>query len=667
MARDAARRLSVALRVGCALAAIAVVAIIAWTVPACYQGGGGTNPPTNTFYFPVGLGVSAGGHVLYAANSDFDLQWNGGTLQSYDLAAVRRDTLALIQANFGTSGGDASGLGNNVWLADGGGDAGPPPQTQVQWFPDCLGDAAILSNGSRIPLGEACAPPVDSTRYKQDSAIIGAFATQLELEPVFTFGYGTRVSIAGAGPTRMYIPVRGDATLTWADLTYDDPNTLPPNITDGGPAPSAFRIQCGQSPSDLICDGEHHTNITAPDNTRQETLPGQPFGLALTDDGTAITITAQTEPMTSLLLSGFSSPFGTGQIQGAVAGTDANVSEAASAASVDAASADAAVDLLDAGTGVSAGLPTINQPTMEFVLNGVPNAGDSLVPVPHDLDAPQPPCESLPPNSGISCVRPAFLETFHDAAEVDLLRYFSDDGSSLERPYLLREKAFDLTVNQQGTDSRGIVIDPSPRLACKLQAGGPSAPFAARQACAQIPARVFFANRTPPSLVVGEIGEPSASGDGSYDPDQLKLLTSVPALTGVSRVYLAPIISASGQLVLRVFLVNFDSSTIQIFDPNDPDLALVDTLYVGAGPFAMAFDPFTLDDVVASSLDPNAVVPELARDSSQPNVDLNRYRFAYIASFTNSYVQIIDLDARQPTFEQVVYNLGYPTPPKGTQ
>jgi hypothetical protein len=143
------------------------------------------------------------------------------------------------------------------------------------------------------------------------------------------------------------------------------------------------------------------------------------------------------------------------------------------------------------------------------------------------------------------------------------------------------------------------------------------------------------------------------------------MLTSVPLLTQPSRVYLAPIVGASGQLQLRVFVVNYESSTIQIIDPNDPDLALVDTLYVGAGPFAMAFDPFTLEDVVHSSLNIPPYGSELDPD---PNVaGLNRYRFAYVASFTDSYVQVIDLDARQPTFEAVVYNLGYPTPPKGTQ
>jgi hypothetical protein len=69
--------------------------------PACYPSGAeGTDPPTTTFYFPVGLAVSPGGNVLYVANSDFDLQWNGGTIQSYDLFRLRHDAAELIGANF---------------------------------------------------------------------------------------------------------------------------------------------------------------------------------------------------------------------------------------------------------------------------------------------------------------------------------------------------------------------------------------------------------------------------------------------------------------------------------------------------------------------------------------------------------------------------------------
>jgi DNA-binding beta-propeller fold protein YncE len=48
---------------------------------------------------------------------------------------------------------------------------------------------------------------------------------------------------------------------------------------------------------------------------------------------------------------------------------------------------------------------------------------------------------------------------------------------------------------------------------------------------------------------------------------------------------------------------------------------------------------------------------------------LPKYRYAYVASFTNSYVQVIDLDNfdSKSTFETVVYTLGTPTVPKGNQ
>src|ERR1700751_4634531 len=75
------------------------VVLAAWATPACYSSGNGSLPPISSFYFPTGLAVSRGGNVLYAVNSDFDLQWNGGTLQSYDLFLIRQDTAALVSAN----------------------------------------------------------------------------------------------------------------------------------------------------------------------------------------------------------------------------------------------------------------------------------------------------------------------------------------------------------------------------------------------------------------------------------------------------------------------------------------------------------------------------------------------------------------------------------------
>ena len=478
MARDVARRLPFGLRAGIFLA---VAAAAGGGAPACYSGGGGQAPPDNTFYFPVGLAVSGGGHVLYAVNSDFDLQWNGGTLQSYDLSAIRGDTAMLIQANFATSdlGADAATAGeSNKWLS-----ASTRPATFSPWEPGCLvtpppdsGAASTVlfnTNGSRVPVGEACAPPVVSTPYNKGSAVIGAFATDVQIEPV---------AATRPNPTRLFIRGRGDATVTWADVPFDDPN-------NASPGPGIYVIGCGQTGDNAPCDAAHHTGSTVtPADTRQVTLPGEPFGIALTEDGSAIAITQQTSTQTSLLLSGFSPAFSSVPLA-SMTPVDASFTtgpwrclptrapmraptRARTAPPQSMAPEGAQAKKVRSSSTTATVLPPPQAPSMQFVLDGVPNGGDGIVAVPHDPDGPVPPC---PPGAAPfpqRCVRPAFLETNHSTPEVDLLRYWDDDGSSLVRPYLVREASFALTVNQTGVDSRGIVADPSPRIECKLRAGG---------------------------------------------------------------------------------------------------------------------------------------------------------------------------------------------------
>jgi hypothetical protein len=302
---------------------------------------------------------------------------------------------------------------------------------------------------------------------------------------------------------------------------------------------------------------------------------------------------------------------------------------------------------------------------MQFVETDLPNGGDGLAFIPHDPDSSVPPCK-VPPIAGQVCVRPAFLETNHGTAEVDLLRYWNDmgsgpgDESSNYRPFIVREAPTPISTNFGGTDSRGIAIDPTQRLACKNMVSTP----AERTKCADLPARVFIANRTPPSLILGEVGGVAPMGK-NYDPDLLTLSGTppIPLPAGPSTVYVAPIVNPQGNYEVRVFIVNFDSSTISVYDPNNPNPALIVTISVGPGPFAMAFDPFLLNDVA----NPNFVVPPDTRPDPRTGTSpmLRRYRFAYVASFTQSYVQVIDLDQSQPTFESVVFTLGNPTPPKG--
>jgi hypothetical protein len=98
----------------------------------------------------------------------------------------------------------------------------------------------------------------------------------------------------------------------------------------------------------------------------------------------------------------------------------------------------------------------------------------------------------------------------------------------------------------------------------------------------------------------------------------------------------------------------------------------------------MAFDPMPPECVGIA--DPNSPAWK-ARDKSDPawapwrknacpippttpsTPNVGPYRFGYVANFTKSFVQLIDLDASTPsaqyTFQQVVFTLGNPTLPKG--
>ncbi len=461
-----------------------------------------------------------------------------------------------------------------------------------------------------MQLQQGCSPPVDSTKYVRDSAIVGAFATDLQL---------------ANGGTRLLSPISGNATVTWAEVPLDDPDVSPPEGSNASYPP--FSFDCGLR-EDSRCASDHAAgdDPNSPGNSRNITMPGEPYGMAQSQDGTVIAVTSETSTETSLLTTSQGSPR--------------------------------------------------NPPIMEFNLEGVPNGGVAIAAVPHDTNSVQR-CESpMPPKlrDEAPCIRQAFLQTSRYSNEVDLLRYFDDDesgadggtlpsGSSLYRPFLVKERAYTINANAYGSDFRGIAIDPTPRLRCELL------DQASPATCGKIPARVFIASRTPPSLVVGQIGLGS-DVDSSYDPDAFIVTGNIPLPAGPSKVYLAPVVvpdypgAGTAHYELRVFVVLFDSSGIAVINPDQvPPLSLdqVEFIATGPGPYALAFDPFDLSDV--------AVQKPVPADPRQPaNLALGRYRFAYVASFTQSYAQVVDLDAlatQYETYEKVVFNLGGPSYPKG--
>jgi hypothetical protein len=209
-----------------------------------------------------------------------------------------------------------------------------------------------------------------------------------------------------------------------------------------------------------------------------------------------------------------------------------------------------------------------------------------------------------------------------------------------------------------GFDVRSLVVDTSPRVACKAQVlpVGGSRTETDRQRdlrrCARMPARLYAAARNPATLVLAYIGKNTEPDDPAYDPDALTFVGAHPVASGLARLALAPVVDRLGLFSLRLFTVSFDTNIVEIHDPDT--LALESAIRVAQGPFALAFDPFDATGVATKRIAPRDV-------DGRP-----RYRFAYVASFTKSTVQLLDVDASTAngtTFGSVVFTLGKPGSP----
>src|SRR5262249_17944755 len=78
-----------------ATARLASVALLSLGLAGCFTSDEEQTPPRDSFDFPTGLAVSPGRHVLYVANSDFDLHYNGGTVLALNLDTLRKELLEL--------------------------------------------------------------------------------------------------------------------------------------------------------------------------------------------------------------------------------------------------------------------------------------------------------------------------------------------------------------------------------------------------------------------------------------------------------------------------------------------------------------------------------------------------------------------------------------------
>src|SRR5215471_11417722 len=111
-------------------ALLAAVGGLALANAGCFESNQGREPPLDRIYFPTGLALSPDGDRLYVANSDWDLQFNAGSVQAYDAARLRELLPRACNVDSDCAGpeeicdtpanadGAALGVGGTYWCMD---------------------------------------------------------------------------------------------------------------------------------------------------------------------------------------------------------------------------------------------------------------------------------------------------------------------------------------------------------------------------------------------------------------------------------------------------------------------------------------------------------------------------------------------------------------------
>ncbi len=249
----------------------------------CFKPDDGREPPLERIYFPTGLALSPDASRLYVGNSDWDLQFNAGSVQVYDAVRLRE-----LLPRYCNSDVECSGAGERCDLLPSV-DASGVGRAPTHWCVDATSGDPCAGLGFQSAAERSLSPglcgPLDNETSDLliGSVSVGAFATDLIY----------RDNPAGGG--RLFVPVRSDATLHWMDVAG----------TAGGGLPE---IDCGQGSSGE-CDSRHRRGDSHAERAPTgQPLPIEPFGVDATSDGTAIVVTHQTEGRVSLFVNDWEQP-----------------------------------------------------------------------------------------------------------------------------------------------------------------------------------------------------------------------------------------------------------------------------------------------------------------------------------------------------------------------
>lgn len=261
-------------------------ALLALSSSACFPPGDGIAPEESGIYFPIGLALDQSGRFLLLANSDFDLQFNAGVVQSLDLQRLEEVTPRVCSADSDCSSeqrcdleptAENSGIPSHFCVGTSGEYAGRPCGP----YGEASASARLASPG-RCGYVDPEKPQGGGGSLFRDAVQVAAFAKDLVYKP--------RPPDAGAGSARVFVPVGGDATLHWMDV--DD---------DG-------ELDCGQGATNECDDAHRVGDDTEGESLYDQRMPTEPFGIAASPDGRVITVTHQTVGQVSAFVNPWDGP-----------------------------------------------------------------------------------------------------------------------------------------------------------------------------------------------------------------------------------------------------------------------------------------------------------------------------------------------------------------------
>ncbi len=521
-----------------------IAATFAAALSSCFSPGDGQAPPLDRLYFPTGLALDSAAFndrgepkYLYVASSDFDLQYRSSSLISYDLDRIR----AVVPQSCATSTDCASGSCDNEPTRGN----GQVPSYLCLAAGDDRPCGAFLEHSSadkllypgRCASVDPAAPQDHSPTLFVDMVGIGAFATDIVIRNNPTVPAGASGKKFLRYPARLFLPVRGDATLHWIDL-------------NGG------KFVCGQADTeDGSCDALHRAGNSVFDNTNQLRQPAEPFGVDATADGQYLAVTNQTTGSVSLFSNDWS-PNGGPRLESVLSGLP---------------SAPVAIAALPTP------LPSNESASPGFLVAYRNAAQVDLLRVRSDLaDTPDSAVSAYPRN-----VLTRAGSTFINANSVG----FDSRGLVIDNG----QRSLDYAACRQA-QSCADLADAAAESACD-SACAESAPQP----------RVYIANRAPSSLLVGGLTPDFSYLAGSNELPAFidsVALTSGPSRVVLGNVKVAATaLNAVGvdgndgrpfAFERRVFVVCFDSRRIFVYDPKRRVIdAIIGT---GRGPFALAID-----------------------------------------------------------------------------